>query len=213
MKERRKVLDFIEIEDDDVDNAVAVALEKLGVTKDQVDIEVLDKPSKGLLGLGAKGARVKVSLKSQDSGIRAEELVRDILSLMDIEADISREDADDNIMIDISGDNLGLLIGRHGNTLDALQYLVSIGANKNRSVRRRIIVDVEGYRRQRIEDIKGLAARLIGKVLAGHSELELRPMNAFERKVVHDVVGEYDGVTSASVGEGEERHVVISPSM
>ena len=204
--------DFIEVEGNDVDDAITIALEKLGASKDDVDVEVLDKPTKGLLGLGAKGAKIRVSLKGQDSVADAEELVKDILSLMNIEAEISQEEADDNILINISGDNLGLLIGRHGNTLDALQYLVNIGANKNKTIRRRVIVDVEGYRRQRITDIKSLAARIVGKVLARQSEIELRPMNAFERKVVHDVVGEYEGVTSASADEGQERHVVISPT-
>lgn len=205
--------DFIEVEGDDVDDAIAIALEKLGVTKDLIDVEILDKPSKGLLGLGAKGAKIRVSVKGQDSAVDAEGLVKDILSLMSIDATISQEEADDNILINISGDNLGLLIGRHGTTLDAIQYLVNIGANKNKAVRQRVIVDVEGYRQQRVKDIEGLAARIVEKVLAGQSEIELRPMNAFERKVVHDIVGKYDGVTSASIDEGQDRHVVISPSV
>lgn len=205
--------DFIEVEGDDVDDAIAIALEKLGVTKDLIDVEILDKPSKGLLGLGAKGAKIRVSVKGQDSAVDAEGLVKDILSLMSIDATISQEEADDNILINISGDNLGLLIGRHGTTLDAIQYLVNIGANKNKAVRQRVIVDVEGYRQQRVKDIEGLATRIVEKVLAGQSEIELRPMNAFERKVVHDIVGKYDGVTSASIDEGQDRHVVISPSV
>lgn len=205
--------DTVEIEGGNVDEAIEAALKKLGVSRDDVEIEVLDKPSKGLLGLGAKEAKVRVWLKGTDAPAQQpDDVVREILSLMNIPADVSPEESEGSLFVNISGENLGMLIGRHGHTLDALQYLVNVCINKNNPAPRRIIIDVEGYRKQRSKEIKALTERIIGKVLARQQSVTLRPMNAYERKIVHTIVGEYSGVSSISSGEEPERQVIISPT-
>lgn len=204
--------DIIEFTGTNVDEAIENALKKMGVARDEVEVEVVEEPSKGLLGLGAKEAKVKVRLKSNLARKSPEAMVGEILSLMGIGARVDAEESAGVYYINIYGENLGMLIGRHGHTLDALQYLINVGANKNNPSPKRIIIDVEGYRQQRSKEIKALAERMVGKVIARHEAITLRPMNAYERKIVHLVVGEYSGVESSSTGEEPERHVVISPT-
>ena len=197
-------------EGDSVDDASAKAEEEYNVSRDNMNIEILEQPSKGILGIGgSKIAKIKVTLK--DEGGRAPEIVvEELLSLMKIEATVELEDTEDSINVDVSGDDLGMLIGRHGHTLDAFQYLVNIMVNKDKLERKRVIVDIEGYRKQKTIEIKAMAERIVGKVLVGQDSITLRPMNAYERKLVHTVVSEYSDVSSISTGEDPERKVVIS---
>ena len=199
-------------EGDSVDDASAKAEEEYNVSRDNMNIEILEQPSKGILGIGgSKIAKIKVTLK--DEGGRAPEIVvEELLSLMKIEATVELEDTEDSINVDVSGDDLGMLIGRHGHTLDAFQYLVNIMVNKDKLERKRVIVDIEGYRKQKTIEIKAMAERIVGKVLVGQDSITLRPMNAYERKLVHTVVSEYSDVSSISTGEDPERKVVISPN-
>ncbi len=197
-------------EGDSVDDASAKAEEEYNVSRDNMNIEILEQPSKGILGIGgSKIAKIKVTLK--DEGGRAPEIVvEELLSLMKIEATVELEDTEDSINVDVSGDDLGMLIGRHGHTLDAFQYLVNIMVNKDKLERKRVIVDIEGYRKQKTIEIKAMAERIVGKVLVRQDSITLRPMNAYERKLVHTVVSEYSDVSSISTGEDPERKVVIS---
>jgi len=203
-------------EGDSVDEAIEKAVEELTVSKEDLDVEILAKPSKGLLGIGvSKGAKIKVAFKKvglKDEGGKSPKVVtEELLSLMGIEAEVDFEDLEDSIAVDVSGDNLGMLIGRHGHTLDAFQYLVNIMVNKDKLERKRVIVDIEGYRKQKTGEIKAMAERVVGKVMVRQKPITLRPMNAYERRLVHTIVGEYSGVSSTSIGEDPERKVVISP--
>jgi len=199
-------------EGDSVDEAIEKAVEELNIPKENIDVEILEQPSKGLLGIGgSKGAKIKV-VQKDDEGKPPKVIVEELLALMEIPATVESEDLEDSFSIDVSGDNLGMLIGRHGHTLDSFQYLVNIIANKNKLERKRVIVDIEGYRKQKTGEIKAMAERIVGKVLVRQKSITLRPMNAYERKLVHTVVGDYSGVSSTSSGEDPERKVVISPN-
>lgn len=200
-----------QFEGETIEEAIEKAVNEFKVAKEDMDIEILEQPSKGLLGIGGKVAKIIVSVKSAAAAV-PQETLSEILELMGVEATVETEDLEDHTGVNISGENLGMLIGRHGHTLDALQYLVNIMINKNSLAKKRIILDVEGYRKQKTDEIKAMTERVIGKVLIRQRPMTLRPMNAFERKLVHTVVGEYSGVSSISSGEEPERKVVISPA-
>lgn len=200
-----------QFEGETIEEAIEKAVNEFKIAKEDMDIEILEQPSKGLLGIGGKVAKISVSVKSAAAAV-PQETLSEILELMGVEATVETEDLEDHTGVNISGENLGMLIGRHGHTLDALQYLVNIMINKNSLAKKRIILDVEGYRKQKTDEIKAMTERVIGKVLIRQRPMTLRPMNAFERKLVHTVVGEYSGVSSISSGEEPERKVVISPA-
>ncbi len=204
----------VEVSARTVDEAVSEALEQLGVTKDQVDIEVMEEGSKGLLGLlGSKPARVIVTQRPtlEWKAQRTGEFVRDLLKTMDIGAEVTASVKDDMIFVDIEGDNLGLLIGRRGQTLDALQYLTALASNRGEGEWTRIVLDVEGYRGRREETLRGLARRLAEKASAGSRRVVLDPMNALERRIIHNELQGFAGVETHSEGKDPYRRVIILP--
>jgi spoIIIJ-associated protein len=197
-----------------IDEAIEVGLQELGVTKDKVDIEVSDEGNKGLFGfLGTRVARVRLTLK-KDPTTRATEILSDILGLMKIEASVSAIESEEYIMLNISGKNLGLVIGRRGETLDALQYLVNIMLNKEFSGReeyRRVQIDAEGYRKRREETLRALALNLAEKVKREGKDIVLEPMTPQERRIIHITLRNVPYVNTFSEGEEPYRRVVISP--
>ncbi|MGB9803837.1 RNA-binding cell elongation regulator Jag/EloR, partial [Desulfofundulus sp.] len=130
-----------------VDEAVSLALAQLGISRDEAEIEVLEEPSRGFLGLlGSRPARVRVRVKDTPSR-RAKELLDKLFEAMNLPVSMAIEEKDNDVFIDIKGRDVGILIGRRGETLDALQYLVSLCVNKNQTQRCKVFLDVEGYRR------------------------------------------------------------------
>ncbi len=201
-----------------VDEAVEDALRELETTKDQVEIEVLEEATKGLLGLlGSKPARVRVTLhdthesKLESKAQQTAQFVEELLAKMDIPVQISASVKEDMIFVDIQGENLGLLIGRRGQTLDSLQYLTALAVNRGDDDWTRIVVDVEGYRERREETLRGLARRLAEKASSSHRRVVLDPMNALERRIVHHELQSFDGVETHSEGKDPYRRVVILP--
>lgn len=203
-----------------VEEAVEAALSELGVTEQEARIDVLQEPRGGFLGVGSQEAIVRVSVKSADVDVddleeqadAAADFVEELLSQMDIDATAEPTEHGGHMYIDIVGDDeddMALLIGRHGQTLEAIQELTRLAVGRRLDERVRVIVDVEDYRKRREDRLvqKGHdAARRVAKT--GREE-ELEPMNPFERKIVHDAVATVPGVESSSRGEEPNRFVVI----
>ena len=199
----------VQAEGDSAQEAIDAALEELGVGPEGVDIEIVEEANKGLLGLRKGRARVIVTVK--DHGYIAETIIEEIADLLEVDVSIETYVEDDETWVAISGESLAWLIGHHGRTLDALQVIVGAIVNKRMKAPVRVILDVEGYRARRKREVREIAERTIGKVLARREHIALRPMSAMERKIVHMTAGQYDGVSTISEGSEPERYVVIEP--
>lgn len=196
-----------------VEEALALALEELGVTESEVKYEVIEEGSKGFLGLGSKEATIRVELIKKDNVQTATDFLSKIFAAMDMKVEISAKQDEESINIDLAGDDMGIIIGKRGDTLDSLQYLTSLVANKNRSgeAYTRVTIDTEGYREKRIESLKALAERLASKVTRSGKKYTLEPMNPYERRIIHSTLQASETVTTFSIGEDPYRKVVIAP--
>lgn len=198
-----------------VDEAIQAALEELGVKREEAKIEVLDEGAKGFLGiLGARPARVRVTVdNSLDAKVNAaREFLAGLLERMNVSAEIETEIGEDQLVyIRMSGRRMGVVIGRRGQTLDAIQYLVNLVANKLPGPRARIVLDAEGYRDKRAETLRNLATRLAAKAKSERRKTVLEPMNALERRIVHLALADDTEVETRSEGEEPYRRVVILP--
>lgn len=193
------------------EEAINEALRELDAKPEQVKVEVIEEASKGLLGfLGGKAVKVRVSLKedlSQAAGL----FLRELLVNMGVMAQVEIFKRKDFTTLNINGKDLGLLIGKHGQTLDAIQYLVNLAVNKDQTEKERIIVDVEGYRRRREETLRRLALKVADKVKRERKKQVLEPMSPHERRIIHATLQEHKEVFTYSEGEDPYRHVIISP--
>ncbi len=194
-----------------VEEAVDLALAEMGITREEAEIEVLEQPSKGLLGIfGLKPARVKVIIK--DTPVRrAKKFISEILSTMQLKADMTISERDQTVTVHLEGDNLGVLIGRRGETLDALQYLMNLSANKNQAQRKKFLLDIEGYRNRREETLQKLALKLAEKARQRGRSVILEPMNSLERRIIHTALQGKDDITTFSEGEEPYRKIIIAP--
>lgn len=195
-----------------VDEAIAAALSQLGVPRERVRVEVLEEANKGLFGVfGGRSALVRVTV-TRDKAAVAAELLQQVASAMDLQVTVTTEDVDGETQrLDISGSDLGVLIGHHGQTLDALQYWLNVAVAKqvpDQPVR--LVVDVEGYRRRREESLQRLASRLAEKARRTGREVELEPMTAHDRRVIHLALQDHPDIETRSVGEEPHRKVVIA---
>lgn len=194
------------------EEALELALKELNAEEDQVNIEVLEESSsKGLLGLiSVNKVRIRVSIK-EDVSQTAAHLIREILVNMGIPAQVEVFKRTDHIILNITGDDLGRIIGRRGQTLNSLQYLMNLAVNKGRTEKERIIVDVAGYRRKREESLKRLALRSADRVKRYGKKEILYPMSPYERRIVHLALQNNDDIMTYSEGEEPHRRVIISP--
>lgn len=190
--------------------AIESGLQQLGATEDQVNIRIIEEPTKGLFGIGAKDAVVELERKidALDEAVR---FLDEVLNLMTLDVKIEKQQLEDTIQFNISGPELGLLIGRRGQTLDALQYLVNIVANRYSQERLRIILDAENFRSRRKKTLEQLALRLASRASKYGKEVILEPMPAMERKVIHSFLQEHPRVETYSKGDEPNRRVVIKP--
>lgn len=197
-----------------VEEATEKAISELGVTENDVDIQIIDEGSKGIFGLGAKQAKVKVVVKSNPSA-NAEKTLNDILASMHLDVKVIDKKEEDNIIrFCLGGENLGILIGRHGKNLDSLQLLVNIIANKGikeKKDRIRIVLDGEGYRERREQTLQSLAERMAKKAYESKKNIVLEPMLPYERRVIHTVLQDNPYVNTYSQGDEPMRRVVIAP--
>jgi len=194
------------------EEAVRVALKELGVGLDEVQVEVLtDRERAGFLGL-LQGKQVHVRVTaSEDEGKIAARFLREILVNMGIAARVEILRREDQTVLNVSGTDLGLLIGRHGQTLDALQFLVGLAANRGLEERRRIVVDVQGYRERHEESLRRLALRVADGVRHQRKKAILSPMTPQERRIIHLTLQDQKEVFTYSEGQDPFRRVVISP--
>ena len=192
-----------------VQEAVNLALEELGAKREDVDIEVLDEGNKGIFGIGGKSARVRVTLTNSLSD-EAADFLSDVLSKMNIAANIEKYEDDESITLKITGRESGIIIGRRGETLDALQYLTSLVVNKKSARYKRVTIDIENYREKREETLVRLADRLAERVVRFRRNVTLEPMNPYERRIIHSALQNNNMVETHSVGEEPNRKVVIT---
>lgn len=202
-----------------VEEAVEAALEELGISEQEASIEIVQEPQKGLLGLGSKGALVRVRPKiilGQSTPEQLEIATRFLSGLVDvigIPAEVEEQVVDGVQYLDVVAtddpDAMGLLIGHHGQTLEALQELTRAAVQRRTAERCRLVVDVEDYRKRRRDQLVANAKAAAEKVRSSGKRQTLEPMNPYERKIVHDAVAEVGGVESSSEGEEPKRRVVI----
>ena len=194
-----------------LDDAIQSALEQLNMSKDRVDIEVIDEGKKGMFGIfGAKRAIVKVSIK-EDPIEQAENYLKEITRSFadDIQIEIKQEQ--NNVTFDLSGEKIAMVIGKRGQTLNAIQHLVQVMLNRHSTDFYRIVVDAEGYRARREETLKQLASRLADKAIKIKRNVTLEPMPSYERKVIHSMLQDNPKVETHSDGSDPNRFVVIKP--
>jgi len=200
----------IEIEGKTVEEALNKALIELGTDKSMVNVEVLDYGSKGLFNIiGVKPARIRVSNKYNYIE-ESENFIRNIINCMDIKAKIDIKEENDTIKINLSGDKMGAIIGYRGETLDSIQYLVSLVINKAHEFpHKKVILDTENYRSKREETLKGVAMKTANKVKKTRKAFKLEPMNPYERRIIHAALQGNAFVNTYSEGDEPFRRVVV----
>lgn len=244
MSQFRKRNNSIEKNAKNKKEAIELALKELNATEADVTIEVLDEGSRGFLGIGARDARVKVTLinadveeataekevvkpvtktektektekvKKEFSGEpvdEAKKFLSDIFGAMQLDVAIEAKMENDSIMIDLSGENMGIVIGKRGDTLDSLQYLTSLVVNQGSDDYIKVTIDTENYREKREEALLALSKRLADKVTKTGKRFTLEPMNPYERRIIHSNLQDNENVTTYSVGSEPYRKVVIAP--
>ncbi len=214
-------MEALEVSAKTVEEAVLQALNELNLTRSEVTIEVLQERKTGILGWGGEDARVRVTPisppeeddKSGDIGAVAGGVVEHLLSLMEVDAAVQVSGGDDDLPlnIDISNGDLGILIGRRGQALTALQYLVNIIIGRKLNGSMRLIIDVSGYRKRREEELQNLTLRVGELVKSTRRSITLEPMSSAERRVIHLALKDDHDLSTQSVGFGESRKVVIYP--
>jgi spoIIIJ-associated protein len=200
---------YIEQEGKTIEEAMEIAMQRLGANRDQVKVTVLSEGKKGIFGFGACLCKVRVTIK-EDNSATPEGILKVILDEMGIECEIKSATSDGNIHLSVKTPNPGLLIGRRGMTLNSIQYLVNCMANKSSLVKRRIIIDAEQYRERREESLVILARRLASKVKDTGQEVIVEPMSPQDRRVIHMTLQDDVNIATYSRGEGSMRSVVIS---
>ena len=197
-----------------IEEAALEGASKLGVAREDVEIEVLEEPKKGFFGMGAVPAKVKVTyiLKPLEA---ARNFIETLMADLEIQAEIQiHDDGNGESLITIEGEGASILIGHHGDTLEAFQYLVNLAANKKDDEERqytRITVNIENYREKREETLRKLAAKMAAKVKKSGRNIALEPMNAYERRIIHAEIQKIEGVSTNSVGSEGNRRVIIFP--
>ncbi len=200
---------YIEVEENTTEEALEAALKELGVSRDQVSVKVLHEPTKGILGLGAKLAKIRVTLK-EDVSSTPEAILYEILSHMGLEAEIESQIINGSVHLTVSTDNPGILIGKHGQTLNAVEYLLNCILNRSSLVKKKVFVDAEGYRERREQMLVDLAYRAAAKVKQTHQEILLDPMPPRDRRIIHVTLQSDEHIRTYSRGEGMMRRVAVT---
>ncbi|OLO42139.1 protein jag [Alkalihalophilus pseudofirmus] len=193
-----------------IEEAIQKALEELKAMREEVEIQVIENPQKGLFGLfGGKPALVEVELKP-DSIEEARDFLQVLIEKMGVQVDIVSKTDNRETIFDLQGEHIGTLIGRRGQTLDSLQYLVNLVANRNSEGFLRIRLDAENYRERRKQSLEQLAERLAKKAIQTKRPVKLEPMHAHERKVIHTALQSIKGIATYSEGQEPRRYIVIT---
>lgn len=210
-------MEFMEFSGKTVEDAITNALVSLGVTSDQVEYEVIEKGSAGLFGIGSKDAVIKARKKievseTKDAADIAFEFLTNVFDKMQLEVEISCEtDVEEGILnVELSGPEMGVLIGKRGQTLDSLQYLTNLAVNRKSEDYVKVKIDTEDYRRRRKETLENLAKNVAYKVKRTKRSVSLEAMNPYERRIIHSALQNDKYVVTHSEGEEPYRHVVVT---
>ncbi|MEG0805982.1 MAG: RNA-binding cell elongation regulator Jag/EloR [Lachnospiraceae bacterium] len=204
-------MEFKEFTAKTVDDAITNALIELGITSDQIEYEVIEKGSSGFLGFASKEAKIKVRKKFTPID-DVTDFLKKVTSAMGLVVDVSIKNDEENHIFDVelTGDDMGVLIGKRGQTLDSLQYLTNLAINKKSEEYIKVKIDTEDYRKRRKETLENLAKNISFKVKRTKRSVSLEPMNPFERRIIHSSLQNDHYVTTHSEGEEPFRHVVIT---
>ena len=213
------MLNSIEVSGKTEAEAIASALAQLGLDRDEVSIEIIERAKSGFLGIGASPALIRVSYEvaeepkeeedSLESRVRA--FLTGLLEHMGVTADMEISEKENGALcVNLTGESMGVIIGRRGETLDAIQHLTNYAVNRGADKRTHISVDAENYRAKREDSLVSLAEKMAAKVIKYKRSMALEPMNSYERHVIHTALQNYEGVTTASTGTEPNRRVVVS---
>lgn len=204
-------MEFIEVSAKTVDDAITEASIKLGTTSDKIEVEVIEKGSTGFLGIKSKPAIIKAR-KKNDTVDNIREFLENVFSAMNMEVTIDIKKAEDDKVyeVELSGKEMGLLIGKRGQTLDSLQYLTNLAVNKHSDGYIKVKLDTEDYRQRRKDTLENLAKNIAYKVKRTKRPVSLEPMNPFERRVIHSALQGDRYEETHSEGEEPFRHVVVT---
>ena len=220
-------MNFVETEGKNIDEAIRKACEQLNVSREDLEIEVLSDASSGFLGLvGAKKAQIRATIKETAAGQStptssltphpssveaAQKTLLDLLGFLGVNAAVEVKEEEERVLLEIKGDGSGLLIGRKGQTIDALEYLLNKIVHKDNQEKKRIVVDTENYRARREESLDRMARRLADKAKRLGRAVTISPMNAHDRRIIHKTLQDDKDLRTWSTGTGVYRKVVISP--
>ena len=204
-------MEFVEFTAKTVDDAITAACQKFLVTSDKLEYEVIEEGSTGFLGFNAKPAKIKAKIKGSIEDT-AREFLDDVFAAMKMTVviDVKYDETEGFLDVDLRGDDMGVLIGKRGQTLESLQYLVSLVVNKESEEYIRVKVDTENYRKRRKETLENLAKNIAYKVKRTKRSVSLEPMNPYERRIIHSALQNDKYVTTHSEGEEPFRHVVVT---
>ena len=205
-------MEYIEVSAKNIDDAITEACQQLGATSDQIEYEVIDKGSTGFLGIGSKNAVSKARKKEGSVEDNVKEFLNSVFAAMNMEVEliVKIDDAEKVIDVELKGDDMGVLIGKRGQTLDSLQYLTNLAINKKSEDYYKVKIDTEDYRKRRKETLENLAKNIAYKVKRTKRSVSLEPMNPFERRIIHSALQNDKYVTTHSEGEEPYRHVVVT---
>lgn len=204
-------MEFVEFSAKTVNDAIIEACQKFTVASDKLEYEVVEEGSSGFLGIGSKPAIIKARVKSSIEDT-AKDFLNSVFEAMNmvVVSEVKYDEEEKNMDIELSGDEMGVLIGKRGQTLDSLQYLVSLVVNKDTENYIRVKVDTENYRQRRRETLENLAKNISFKVKRTKRAVSLEPMNPYERRIIHSALQNDKYVTTHSEGNEPYRHVVVT---
>ena len=203
-------MDNLEKTGNTVEEAIASALLQLNTTRDMVNVEILEENAKGFLGIGKKLAKVRVTMLF-DPIQTVRTFLKELTVAMNISAEIKIEEAGKRLHVDLSGQNMGVLIGKRGQTLDSIQHLTNLIVNKGTAPYVNVILDIENYRERRKKNLEILALNLGRRVKVTGRSVTLEPMSSSERRIIHFALEKERGIITKSMGSEPYRYVVIEP--
>ncbi len=205
------MIESIQVTGKTEDDAIASALAQLGLSRDAVSVEIIERAKSGFLGIGASPAVIKVSYEIPDSQQdKVEKFLKGLLEHMEVDAQITFMESEKGLGVNLTGDNMGVIIGRHGETLDAIQHLTNYATNRGAEKRTYVNIDAENYRSKREDSLIHLAEKMAAKAVKYRRNMALEPMNSYERHVIHSALQEYEGVSTSSTGMEPNRRVVVT---
>lgn len=214
METEKGCQEYVEVSAKTVGEAITEACRKFGVTSDKLDYQIVEEGSSGFLGIGSKPAVIKAAVKVEKLSVDeiAKGFLRDVFGAMNMEVavDVQYEEESGTMNIDLAGEEMGILIGKRGQTLDSLQYLVSLVVNKESDEYIRVKVDTEDYRARRKETLENLAKNIAYKVKKTRRAVSLEPMNPYERRIIHSALQNDKYIATHSEGDEPFRRVVVT---